>query len=234
LWNHPIVQTAVQEKIIQLPEQAVFFLSDALRVASADYKPMMEDILRARLGTMGVEEHRLAVEPGSAEDKVKEYIIYDVGGSRSQRAAWASYFDDVTVIIFLAPISAFDQVLYEDTSMNRLLDSFQIWRTICSSKLLADITIILLLNKYDLLGEKLQSGIMFKRFVRSYKEQPNDKEHVARYLKTKFAMIHKECSANRPLYIHITCAIDIAATSLVITHIREVLLRINLMKTELL
>lgn len=55
--------------------------------------------------------------------------IYDVGGARNQRQSWAPYFDDgrysvpspgppftrvsVNAIIFLAPISTFDQVLEE-------------------------------------------------------------------------------------------------------------------------
>lgn len=60
------------------------------------------------------------------------WVIYDVGGARNQRHAWAPYFQDgkpghtlpinfffrsapfvVNAIIFLAPISAFDQVLTE-------------------------------------------------------------------------------------------------------------------------
>lgn len=62
---------------------------------------------------------------------VSNWVIYDVGGARNQRHAWAPYFQDgrpcfanqyfffrsapfvVNAIIFLAPISAFDQVLTE-------------------------------------------------------------------------------------------------------------------------
>jgi len=36
-------------------------------------------------------------------------------------AAWAPYFDDIDAIIFLAPISCFDQVLAEDHLVNRLV-----------------------------------------------------------------------------------------------------------------
>lgn len=39
-------------------------------------------------------------------------------------AAWAPYFDDMNAIIFLAPISCFDQVLQEDPSVNRLVCRF--------------------------------------------------------------------------------------------------------------
>ena len=36
-------------------------------------------------------------------------------------AAWVPFFDDMNAIIFLAPISCFDQVLMEDNSVNRLV-----------------------------------------------------------------------------------------------------------------
>ncbi len=36
-------------------------------------------------------------------------------------ATWVPYFDDVDAIIFLAPICAFDQVLVEDRTVNRLV-----------------------------------------------------------------------------------------------------------------
>ena len=38
-------------------------------------------------------------------------------------AAWAPFMDDVDAIIFLAPISCFDQVLAEDPTVNRLVCS---------------------------------------------------------------------------------------------------------------
>ena len=36
-------------------------------------------------------------------------------------ATWVPFFDDVNAIIFLAPISSFDQTLVEDRSANRLV-----------------------------------------------------------------------------------------------------------------
>ena len=66
---------------------------------------------------------------------------------RSQRHAWAPFFDDANAIIFLAPVSAFDQVLAEDRSVNRLEDSVMLWKQICQNKLLQNIELILFLNK---------------------------------------------------------------------------------------
>jgi len=195
----------------------------------------MSQPLVRRLTTLGVEEHRLTLEGSQIEERNRAWVIYDVGGSRTQRAAWVPYFDDVTVIIFVVPLSAFNQVLDENTAVNRLFDSFQLWRAICNSKILAGITFIIIFNKRDLLAEKVKAGIQFKDFVTSYKDKPNDAESISKYLRQKFAGIHKELSPmKRPLFSHVTCAIDSVATSIVLIRIREILLRINLKDTDLI
>jgi hypothetical protein len=104
----------------------------------------------------------------------------------------------VNVIMFLMPMSAFNQNLAEDPSVNRLVcpitplaqssvidvcsqeDSFIIWKKICGSKLLQTVQFILLLNKFDVLDKKLKAGIQFQKHVKSYKDQPNDTKDVAK------------------------------------------------------
>ena len=46
-----------------------------------NYEPSDDDIVRARLRTLGVEEHRFTMESGAYPGS--EWYIYDVGGSRS-------------------------------------------------------------------------------------------------------------------------------------------------------
>lgn len=60
-----------------------------------------------------------------------------------QRHAWYPYFDDINAIIFLAPISCFDEQLAEDKNVNRLQDSLLLWKAVCSTKLLAKVQLIL-------------------------------------------------------------------------------------------
>lgn len=55
----------------------------------------------------------------SGPDKGTVWRIYDVGGARSHRFTWAPFFDDVDAVLFLAPVSAFDQTLSEDRDVNR-------------------------------------------------------------------------------------------------------------------
>ena len=53
----------------------------------------------------------------------------------------------MNAIIFLAPISAFDQVLAEDQKTNRLEDSLYLFTSVVSNRLLETVNIILFLNK---------------------------------------------------------------------------------------
>lgn len=50
------------------------------------------DVLKARLKTTGVVEHTFVINTGHS--KGVQWRIYDVGGARGQRQAWAPYFDD--------------------------------------------------------------------------------------------------------------------------------------------
>lgn len=79
----------------------------------------LDDILRARFNTNGVCEYEFQFR--NANHSTRRWVIYDIGGARTQRAVWQSYFDDADAIIFLASLSAFDQTLVEDPTMNRMV-----------------------------------------------------------------------------------------------------------------
>jgi len=114
----------------------------------------------------------------------------------------------VNVIIFLAPMSGFNQVLAEDESVNRLTDSLRLWQAICSNKILANVEFVLFLNKLDILDSKLKSGIKFSSFVTSYTEPANETKPVAKYLLDVFVSLHQQYSPKkRKLHPHITCAV---------------------------
>ncbi|OBZ78252.1 Guanine nucleotide-binding protein subunit alpha [Grifola frondosa] len=216
LWADAMVQARLLEEGMILQEQSGFFLDQAHRVASFDYEPTFDDILRARLQTIGVEEHRLIME--TSAEQGQQWIFYDVGGARGQRAAWVPFFDDVNAVLFLCSMAGFNEVLVEDRTVNRLLDSFNLWKTICSSH------------------TRLKAGISFSSFVKSYKDAPNDLEHVTDYLKRKFVAKYQSDSLKPPrqLHVHITCAIDIATTSAVLARIRDTVLVNNLLATDML
>ncbi|KAJ6615740.1 guanine nucleotide binding protein, alpha subunit, partial [Mycena sp. CBHHK59/15] len=130
------------------------FLSDTARITSRTDVPSDSDVVRARLRTLRIVTTGSSLE---AESFGSEWDIYDVGGSRSMRHAWLPYFDSVNAIIFrkrfsLYPNATTTEILHtEDPSVNRLEDTLLLWRALVSSKLLGKTTLIVFLNKCDLL-----------------------------------------------------------------------------------
>ena len=54
------------------------------------------------------------------EYKSLVFNMFDVGGQRSQRKKWIHCFDDVDCVLFVSALSEYDQVLLEDSSVNRM------------------------------------------------------------------------------------------------------------------
>lgn len=61
------------------------FLDDLERVTALKYMPSDDDVLKARLKTVGVSEYKFEMEVSAGRDSGTEWRIVDVGGSRSQR-----------------------------------------------------------------------------------------------------------------------------------------------------
>lgn len=220
LWNEPFVQNSLEEQGISLRDQSGFFLDDVMRICRKDYIPTSNDILRARVQTLGPQEHHITLENPSEQTRL--WTIYDVGGSRSQRAVWAQFFDDVNVIIFLAPLSGFDQMLEEDETVNRLTDSLRLWQMISRNRILQSVELILFLNKLDILDAKLKSGIQFRQHEVSYSGVNNTKS-VAKFMVDTFFSLHQQSARKRRnVYPHLVCAIDITATAKIIDRVYHV------------
>ncbi|KAF8156817.1 guanine nucleotide binding protein, alpha subunit [Crassisporium funariophilum] len=232
LWQDEGVREVLRRRKIRLEEGSGFFLNDLDRVTALKYLPSDDDVLKARLKTVGVSEYKFEMEVSAGRDSGTEWRIVDVGGSRT---TWAPFFDDVDAIIFLAPISGFDQVLAEDRTINRLEDSVLLWKAVCSSKLLASVDLVLFLNKCDLLERKLKSGIRLAKYVRSYGDRENDLDSVSKYLRGKFSAIHREYSPNpRKFYAFCTSVTDTATTAGIIASVRDMVIRQHLKQSKLL
>ena len=231
LWKHPAVRILMDNRRIRLDESAPFFLDNIERITQIGYLPNVDDILNVRLQTLGVAEHSFDIDMYGSH---YNWLLYDVGGARGQRHAWVPYFDDATAIIFLAPISAFDQYLEEDARTNRVDDSLQLFTAICSNKLLKNAHLVLLLNKTDILRKKLDSGIRVRKYITSYGDRPNNYADVSEYFRAHFIQAHKRNDiSRRALYVHFTSMIDIKATQSIIVNVGEAIIRTHIEKTGL-
>ncbi|KAJ3988831.1 guanine nucleotide binding protein, alpha subunit [Lentinula detonsa] len=233
LWHDSTIRELLNVSGIRLEDTPGFFLDDLERITALRYVPSDDDILKARLKTMGVSEHRFVLKTGNLVSR--DWRVFDVGGARSLLAAWAPFFEFINAIIFLAPLSCFDQSLIEDPSVNRLEDSILLWRSIVSNQLLQKTELILFLNKCDILKAKLESGIQFSKWVISYSDRPNTFEGTSKYMKKKFSTIHKNNSPTpRTFYCHFTSVTDIQSTFQILENVKDFIVRKSLADSHML
>lgn len=149
LWLHPSVQRAyVERNKFQLNDSAKFFFDKVHDIAAPEYVPTVEDIVKTRVRTTGILEESYTVDG-------VDFVVYDVGGQRNERRKWIHAFDDVAAIIFVASLSEYDQTLYEDNLVNRLVEALNLFEEMCNSRWFDSKSIILFLNKRDLFQEKI-------------------------------------------------------------------------------
>eukprot|EP01128_Nolandella_sp_AFSM9_P012004 TRINITY_DN887_c2_g1_i1.p1 TRINITY_DN887_c2_g1~~TRINITY_DN887_c2_g1_i1.p1 ORF type:complete len:349 (-),score=66.34 TRINITY_DN887_c2_g1_i1:210-1256(-) len=153
-WSNKNVKKVLKRRSeIQIQGAPDYFFPKIEEVVQEGYVPSDQDILQCRVQTTGVIETEVT-------DKANDitFSLVDVGGQRSERRKWMHCFEDVTAILFVTAISAFDQVLYEDHSTNRMHEALQLFASMCQSKWFANSNYILFLNKCDLFREKLENG----------------------------------------------------------------------------
>lgn len=151
--------------------------------------------------------------------------MVDVGGQRSQRQKWFQCFDGITSILFMVSSSEYDQVLMEDRRTNRLVESMNIFETIVNNKLFFNVSIILFLNKMDLLIEKVKT-VSIKKYFSDFKGDPHRLEDVQRYLVQCFD--RKRRNRSKPLFHHFTTAIDTENIRFVFHAVKDTILQENL------
>jgi len=94
-------------------------------------------------------------------------LVFPFVLTRAHTHTHRPYFDDVNAIIFIAAVSAFDQALEEDRRINRMRDSLELFNTICNHSLFKNTSIILFLNKIDILKKKLNK-LQLKDYFKEY------------------------------------------------------------------
>ncbi|XP_061079943.1 guanine nucleotide-binding protein subunit alpha-12a [Conger conger] len=219
LWQDAGIQEAYGRRSqFQLGESVKYFLDNLDRIGQLSYVPSRQDILLARKATKGIAEHDFII-------KKIPFKMVDVGGQRSQRQKWFQCFDGITSILFMVSSSEYDQVLMEDRRTNRLVESMNIFETIVNNKLFSNVSIILFLNKMDLLVEKVRTVNIRKHFA-DFKGDPHRLEDVQAYLVQCFN--RRRRNRSKPLFHHFTTAIDTENIRFVFHAVKDTILQENL------
>nr|CAG9553829.1 heterotrimeric guanine nucleotide-binding protein 1N [Dasypus novemcinctus] len=220
LWADSGIQNAYdRRREFQLGESVKYFLDNLDKLGESDYIPSQQDILLARRPTKGIHEYDFEI-------KSVPFKMVDVGGQRSERKRWFECFDSVTSILFLVSSSEFDQVLMEDRLTNRLTESLNIFETIVNNRVFSNVSIILFLNKTDLLEEKVQI-VSIKDYFLEFEGDPHCLRDVQKFLVECFRNKRRD-QQQKPLYHHFTTAINTENIRLVFRDVKDTILHDNL------
>jgi guanine nucleotide-binding protein subunit alpha-12 len=219
LWKDSSIRTAFdRRREFQLGDSLRYFMDNLDRIGLMNYTPTTLDILHARKATKGITEHEFVM-------RGIPFHFVDVGGQRSQRQRWYLCFESVTSILFLASSSEFDQVLYEDRRTNRLIESCDVFEAIANNTAFAGVSIILFLNKTDLLEEKI-CCVNIADYFPQFTGDPHLLSAVQQFELGLFDARRRD--RTRPLFHHFTTAIDTENIKFVFRAVRDTILQNNL------
>ncbi|XP_007524874.1 guanine nucleotide-binding protein subunit alpha-11 [Erinaceus europaeus] len=224
LWADPGVQECYdRRREYQLSDSAKYYLTDVDRIATAGYLPTQQDVLRVRVPTTGIIEY-----PFDLENII--FRMVDVGGQRSERRKWIHCFENVTSIMFLVALSEYDQVLVESDSENRMEESKALFRTIVTYPWFQSSSVILFLNKKDLLEDK----VLYSHLVDYFPEfdgPPRDAQAAREFILKMFVDLNPD--SDKIIYSHFTCATDTENIRFVFAAVKDTILQLNLKEYNL-
>jgi len=198
MWNDSGFQQAVSRASeFQYFDSTNYFMENFSRIGAHNYTPTNGDILHSRSTTCGIVETRFKVNS-------LKFKMCDVAGQRSERRKWMHCFSDTRAVVVIVGISEYDQMLAEQSEVNRMHESLKLFSDICNSRWFENTTIILFLNKIDLFAEKIKRIPITKCFP-DY-TGPNTFESVTSYIAQLFLATNK--CPNKRIYTHLTCATD--------------------------
>jgi len=223
LWADAVVQetyTKANSKFM-FNDSALYFLKSLDRISEPNYIPSVDDIVRCRLQTTAVHESTFHFEDLT-------FRMIDVGGQKTQRKKWLSFFEGVTAVIFCVAINEFDLNLREQRSQNRMMDSLMLFEDISNNQWFRNTAFLLFLNKIDLFKEKIQRVGLNSCFP-DY-QGGADYDAATNYIQQQF---ESRNHSPHPVFTHFTCAISTQSMSTVFKSVKEILLKRVLVQVDL-
>uniref|UniRef100_A0A8C6CHA0 Guanine nucleotide-binding protein subunit alpha n=1 Tax=Moschus moschiferus TaxID=68415 RepID=A0A8C6CHA0_MOSMO len=211
LWEDAGIRACYERRReFHLLDSAVYYLSNLDRITEEGYIPTSQDVLRSRMPTTGINEYCFSVQKTNLR-------IVDVGGQKSERKKWIHCFENVIALIYLASLSEYDQCLEENSQENRMKESLALFGTILELPWFKSTSVILFLNKTDILEEKIPTSHLATYFP-SFPGPTQDAEAAKKFILDMYTRMYAGCvdgadggrkgPRSRRLFSHYTCATD--------------------------
>jgi GTPase SAR1 family protein len=225
LWKDPVIQKAFnfRGQHFQLFDSANYFFNKVFELTKENWIPSYDDILLVRARTTGLLKTEFVIDGVT-------FLMFDVGGQRNERKKWMSLFDNVTAVVFVAAVSEYDQLCFEDEKTNRMDEALNLFTEICNSDHFIATSMILFLNKRDLFAIKIKTvplKVCFKEYMGS-----NDMNESLNYIREKF--LEKNLRKDKVIYTHVTCATDQNNVRAVFMAVKDIIMRNSLSQAGLI
>jgi len=218
LWADRAIQLAYDSRSnFQLTDSAKYFFDRIDAIMAKGYLPTDQDVLRSRVRTTGILENEFVIDGN-------QFKMFDVGGQRNERKKWIHCFEGVTAVIFVAAISEYDQLLYEDDKTNRMVEALQLFDEICNSRWFRDTSMILFLNKRDLFSEKI-TRVPLAKYFPEYTGGDNF-QRASEFMQEQFES--KNRNKDKRIYSHVTCATDTGNIRAVFDAVKDIVIKKSL------
>ncbi|GMI27527.1 hypothetical protein TeGR_g280, partial [Tetraparma gracilis] len=175
-----------------------YYFTNVTRIGEEDFVPTDEDMIMTRVRTTGIVVTEFEEPPCT-------FKLVDVGGQRSERRKWIHCFDDVKAIIFLEGLSSYNQVLFEDASVNRMHESLSLFGEVCSNPVFESTPIFMFLNKKDLFEDMIKTTSL-KNCFDDFDGEEGTAMPALDHIKSKYSAVMEKHCPGKNFPIHIVAA----------------------------
>lgn len=236
--NQTFQKTLEHSHIYQLDDTWIEFMNKLSGYPSKwggpNWVPNNEDILLTRTVTTGFNNIEVLMDK-------KLFRLIDVGGQRTERNKWMKIFRNIDAIIFVASLSEYNQSLYEDHTVNRLVESLDLFRNYSGKPEFKDSSFMLFFNKFDLLQKKYYDNgvpLVKPELESDIPEPPTREEEKDRKCEKALAWFNilyfsQSRRKSSEIYPHITTAIDGSNIRFVLQSCIDFILRRHLLDVGL-
>jgi len=220
LWAEKAVKDVYENrKVTKIEDSTAYFWDEVDRIVASDFVPNDKDILLVRYRTTGVIEQKF-------EMKKNMFHVFDVGGQKSERRKWINCFEHVTAVIFVASLSCYDEVMFEDEEKNSMSDSIELFGTICNNEYFKETAMILFLNKKDLFAEKIKNVAITECPEFAHYNGPQASyDSTTAFIKKIF---EGQSEHDKSIFTHLTCAVERNQVEKVFNDIQTVIINASL------
>ena len=156
------------------------------RISASDYLPSDKDILYSWVKTIGITETTFSIKEGSG-NRMMELSVYDLGGTRDERKKWIHFFGGVDMILFTVDIACYDQLLFEDETVNRMQEALQLFDSIVNCRWFVNAKVILCFTKKAKLAAKIRTSPVENYFSNFVPTEPPSLQDTIAYIVARFA-----------------------------------------------